>query len=174
MKIHLSLPLAALVLAGPLWAQAPKLDANGDGSVSLEEFQAAQLGRVRERFAALDTNGDGSISLEEFQSRPLAASQRRFAGLDTDGDGELSAKELEAARHRGRAPRTPIDTNGDGAWSFAELQAVRPDLTIEQFNRLDRNGDGLITPDERPFRGRPGPYRYSEPDATGGGTPTGR
>jgi len=27
---------------------------------------------------------------------------------------------------------------------------------VEQFNRLDRNGDGLIRADERPLAGRPG------------------
>ena len=171
MKIYLSLGLAGLALTAPVWAQPPKLDANGDGKVTLEEFEAPRLDAARQRFAELDVNGDGSVTLDEFQARSQAMLQRRFAALDTDHDGELSTEELGAGRHWGRGRHAErgsrIDTDGDGAWSFAELQAVRPDLTIEQFNRLDRNGDGLITPDERPFRGRPGPGPVTQPQVAG-------
>ena len=45
------------------------------------------------------------------------------------------------------------DTDGDGAFSLSELQAIRPELTEERFARVDRNGDGLISEDERPRRG---------------------
>lgn len=171
MKKHASFGLAALVIAAPLWAQAPKLDANGDGSVTLEELQTSRLDAIRQRFAALDADGDGNVTLEEFQAGPLAALQHRFAALDADRDGRLSAAELgdRTSRRRSR-----IDTDGDGAWSFAELQAVRPDLTVERFNELDHNGDGLITRDERPSRGGPGGRRWAGPDAAGGETPAGR
>lgn len=166
MKIHLSLATAGLVLTAAAWAQPPKLDANGDGSVTLEEFQAPRLDAIHQRFTELDANSDGSLSPEEFGAQALARLQRRFTALDSNHDGVLSADELSAARQRGPRGRggfaSRIDTDGDGAWSFTELQAVRPDLTVEQFNQLDRNGDGLITPDERPFHGpanhgRPGP-----------------
>jgi hypothetical protein len=46
---------------------------------------------------------------------------------------------------------------------------VRPGFTVEQFNRLDRNGDGLIRDDEWPMRGRPGMHgRGAQGDADGG------
>jgi len=38
------------------------------------------------------------------------------------------------------------DTNGDGAVSYDELAALAPDLTRELFAKLDRNGDGVLTP----------------------------
>ena len=28
-----------------------------------------------------------------------------------------------------------------------------PSITIERFNKLDKNGDGLVTPDEQPTHG---------------------
>jgi Ca2+-binding EF-hand superfamily protein len=50
-----------------------KLDANGDGKVSLEEFKAGPIGKkdpakAEEIFKKKDTNGDGSLSLEEFSA----------------------------------------------------------------------------------------------------------
>lgn len=176
-----------------VFAQGP-LDRNGDGAVSLEEFQAARASAAAERFAELDADGDGlltdeelatrrdgrrfgpgpgrrhgapgarldadqdgSVSLAELQAVHPNVTAEQFAEFDGDGDGALSRAELEAARGelmaRMRERLEAIDTDGDGAWSFAELQAVRPNLDVEQFNRLDRNGDGLIGADERPLRG---------------------
>lgn len=49
-----------------------KRDANGDGSLSLEEFKAGMpekaLARADARFKKLDANGDGKLSLEEFKA----------------------------------------------------------------------------------------------------------
>ncbi len=117
--------VVGVLVAGAVWA-APKLDVNGDGTVTLDEFKAAHEAAIERRFHALDTDGNGSLSQDE-----LAAARQR----------------LDARRH---APRQRIDTDGDGKWSLAELQAVRPSFTVEEFNRLDRNGDGLISVDERP------------------------
>lgn len=77
-------------------------DANGDGKLSLEEYQDEfegrvdrQANRVREgqlkqahvRFGVLDTNKDKAISLEEY----LASGERTFKRWDTNGDGVVSA-----------------------------------------------------------------------------------
>ena len=47
-------------------------DANGDGSLSLEEFKTGlpdkALARADGRFKKLDTNGDGKLSLDEFKA----------------------------------------------------------------------------------------------------------
>ena len=49
-----------------------KRDANGDGSLSLEEFKAGMpekaLTRADARFKKLDANGDGKLSLDEFKA----------------------------------------------------------------------------------------------------------
>jgi Ca2+-binding EF-hand superfamily protein len=46
-------------------------DADGDGSLSLEEFKVGMpekaLARADTRFKKLDTSGDGKLSLEEFK-----------------------------------------------------------------------------------------------------------
>jgi Ca2+-binding EF-hand superfamily protein len=111
----------------------------------------------------LDTDGDGAVSLEELRTVRPETSDARFAELDADGDGKLTPQEMRAGREhmaaRRREMAEELDTDGDGAWSLAELKARRPELTAEEFNRLDRNGDGVISADERPSRGRPGPGR---------------
>jgi len=197
MKVNL-IALCLGFSAGAALAQGP-FDANGDGVVSLEEFQAARARDAAERFAALDADGDGRLAREELRAAfergrrrgpgPAAMRERldtdhdgsislaelqavrpnvtadQFGKFDGDGNGLLSPEELGAARGelvaRIRERIEDIDTDGDGAWSFAELQAIRPNLDVEQFNRLDRNGDGLIGEDERPLGGRglrrPGP-----------------
>ncbi len=111
----------------------------------------------------MDTDGDGGVSLAEFQARSAEVTEERFARLDSDGDGLLTSQELAARRghreHRGFEPGE-IDTDGDGAVSLSELQSVRPGMTEERFARMDSNGDGVISSDERPqrrgrgFRGR--------------------
>lgn len=48
-------------------------DANGDGSISEDEFLAAakedkQKDAMKKRFGKIDTNGDGKLSLDEFKT----------------------------------------------------------------------------------------------------------
>src|SRR5262245_33277336 len=131
MKTSLIAAALSVLLAGAVHAQM-RFDTDGDGALSLDELRAARDAQVEQRFAQLDTNHDGKLTPDELRAGP---------------------------RHLGAAWRDrvgKIDTDGDGAWSFAELQAVRPDITVEQFNRLDKNGDGLVTPDERPMHHRRG------------------
>ena len=68
-------------------------DADGDGKITLEEFQAPQEGR----FAMLDANGDGVIDQDEFSAHRTA----RFSQRDADGNGVLEGDEL-SARGEGR------------------------------------------------------------------------
>lgn len=117
---------ALLVLAygGAAFGQAPA-DVDGDGRVSLQEFEQ----RAAERFARLDRDGDGYLDRSELRG---------------------AREGLRAGGRRG--PFAAADADGDGALSLTELQAVRPDMTADRFAELDTNHDGRITPDERPRR----------------------
>jgi hypothetical protein len=70
-----------------------RIDADGDGKITLEEFKVPQ----ESRFAMLDANGDGVIDKDEFGARRMA----RFAARDADGNGVLEGDELPA-RGEGR------------------------------------------------------------------------
>jgi hypothetical protein len=82
-------------------SQLAEFDADGNGSLSLEEYQALWLDAMRERmvdrFQAHDDDGDGLVTAEEFGER--------FDGivshLDDDGDGEVTMEELRS-RYRDR------------------------------------------------------------------------
>jgi len=92
-----------------------KLDGNGDGEISFEEFRDWQLNltesddsedlkkTAKKLFEMFDESGDGSLSIEEFKVQldklnagltvdEIVAMLREF---DTDGDGEISLEEFE-------------------------------------------------------------------------------
>ena len=69
--------------------QVAQFDANKDGALSLEEYQALWLDRMRERmvdaFQEHDDDGNGQVTPEEFNERFSALVER----LDRNGDGQV-------------------------------------------------------------------------------------
>jgi hypothetical protein len=64
-------------------------DANGDGTLNLEEYQALWLAKMFERmvdaFQHFDANGDGNVTADEFN----VGFANIVALRDADGDGAL-------------------------------------------------------------------------------------
>lgn len=97
-----------------------RMDRNGDGKISFEEYRNAML----RRFAARDKNKDGVLDSSEFPREWLAgaaeeAAQQRvtledfgaelettFKRFDSNGDGELEGAELDAFVSARRAQET--------------------------------------------------------------------
>lgn len=78
-----------------------EFDQDGDGSLSLEEYQALWMDAMRERmvdrFQAHDDDGDGMITAEEF-GQPFDRMVSRF---DQNGDGEVTLDEVRRRGERG-------------------------------------------------------------------------
>jgi Ca2+-binding EF-hand superfamily protein len=78
-----------------------EFDQDGDGSLSLEEYQALWVDAMRERmvdrFQAHDDDGDGMVTAEEF-GEPFDRMVSRF---DQNGDGEVTLDEVRRRGERG-------------------------------------------------------------------------
>lgn len=134
---------------GGLFGQA---DADEDGKVSKAEFDAAQA-RMFER---LDGDGDGYITREELPGRfggPMAGPQGR-EGRPERGD-RPGARDPQERRQMARRLLAGADADGNGKVTLEEIQAVRPEFPEEAFQRMDTNGDGVISPDDAPADDRP-------------------
>lgn len=53
---------------------------------------------------AMDADGDGMVSMEEFQAAMPDAAEGTFEAADTDGDGMLTEDEVAAAKESGLIP----------------------------------------------------------------------
>jgi len=124
-----SLGLAGVALAAPghhSESRFNKVDTDGDGVVSQEEFQAQRASRI----ATVNVDGQPGLSFDEFvelrEQRAKEFRERRFKRvfnrLDANDDGIIDDMEL-AARTDTMFDR--IDANDDGALSKEEMMSHR-------------------------------------------------
>lgn len=134
---------------------------------------------VLELWKKADKDGDGSLTREEFNAMPRVQNlpddkrQRLFERLDNNQDGKLTPGELLRHERQDDGSRAPLhrlaalDTDKSGGVSLVEFQAgplfqkLPAERQMEIFRRLDTDGDGVITPKDRPEPrmkpdGRPG------------------
>ncbi len=137
------------------------LDTNKDGSISLDELEAAAPGgasatsnaNVQALFKAMDTNGDGSISQDEKSAfdQKVQSHHHGGGGHHHGGMGFLAQQLSQTPDSQAFAA---TDTNGDGSVSLSELsadpaaQGVSSSSMQQLFNMIDTNGDGSISPSE--------------------------
>ncbi|WHU03741.1 MULTISPECIES: EF-hand domain-containing protein [unclassified Sphingomonas] len=121
MKKFLLVAFAASAITAPAFAQdtpqrgggmLSRLDTNGDGIVTKEEYNAG----IAARFAALDTNKDGKVSEAE---REAAGRGGGMGMRGMTGDVTLDQMQAQAAQRFDR-----IDANHDGKIDKAEMDAM--------------------------------------------------
>lgn len=149
---------AAFAQQGP--GRAMRADVDGDSRISRAEF----LGQRIQRLTAMDANRDGSVTVEERraarQTLMAARAGDRFDRLDANDDGTVSRAEFDAALAAGRearadrgprrmrAHRGPAHGQrgmgrmaGRGPVVIADVQA----RAEQAFTRLDADADGFVT-----------------------------
>jgi Ca2+-binding EF-hand superfamily protein len=94
-------------------------DADGDGRITQAEIDQVRQGQLQK----FDANGDGSLSLEEYQALWLDAMRERmvdrFQAHDDDGDGQVTVVEFNESFD---GLITRLDRNDDGAVTQDELR----------------------------------------------------
>jgi hypothetical protein len=60
------------------------------------------------------------------------------------------------------------DANGDGEVTFEEFKTAHLARLQKRFEKRDRNGDGVISPEDRPKRGEGRPDHSKPEDGDGG------
>jgi hypothetical protein len=158
-----------------------QMDLNGDGLLNYDEMDDT-LRAERDRW---DTNKDGFIDLDEFKEYTQARIQQyqgNGQGGPPVGGGPMAILE-EGTEKRpsvyrpGKLPANlpawflQYDTDGDGQIGLYEWKAAGQ--PVAQFEAMDRNGDGFLTPEEV-LRTVPAPARSGAPNAPGGTASPGR
>jgi Ca2+-binding EF-hand superfamily protein len=132
-----------------------ELDADKSGGISFEEIKAGQLfmklppEKQQAVFDRLDTDRNGVITP---QDRPDAPFKR------PDGKHKPNRPGGPLTEHEGGPGQInrKLDVNGDGSLSFEEFQAgpavkdLDEDEQEDRFERLDKNGDQKLTPEDFP------------------------
>jgi len=119
--------------------------------------RATFLSNMDIEFKKMDSDRDGALSRKEIEtyqtSQIIAAAEARkralFAALDTDRNGALSPSEFLRLPGNEQAPNAlpmiaRFDANRDSKISLVEYRAG----TLGNFDRLDADKDGVVTPAE--------------------------
>ncbi len=116
-----------------------KLDANGDGVITREEFAAGK----GKRFARLDADGNGKVTVAEIDSAVAKKLERKkyrlryrmLSRLDADGDGVITADEFRKAQMQ-RFNRADLD--GDGRLDKKEIATLKRRMAMMRAGQMKR------------------------------------
>jgi hypothetical protein len=135
-------------------AMFARMDANSDGRLSPEDREAGRERRADAAFARMDADNNGAISRAEWdragemrEARRAERQERRAsAGEGAQTRGERGRAFQGHRRGRmGMALMAQADRDGDRMVSRAEFL----EAAAQRFARMDANGDGSVTADER-------------------------
>lgn len=147
--------LCGVAVAGGGKDKLSKMDKDGDGVVTAEEYSAG----AKEMFSKIDADQDGQVTKEELdaahgpmQARAHSTEQSASRGegqteqrmgdkkaYDPAGGGKAMTKQMSSTQKI-----AAMDTNNDGKLSAEEHAAGAE----KRFSKMDSDGDGSLTAQE--------------------------
>jgi len=125
-----------------------RMDSDGDGVVTLEDFVSRGIERTEKHFDRLSSDADGYVSEEEYTTNHGLES-------NTDIDHDILKQCIEETTELTLNVRPSredafisADTDNDGYLSSDEFVIEHTAHVTEKFSELDSNGDGVISEDE--------------------------
>jgi Ca2+-binding EF-hand superfamily protein len=135
---------AAAIDSAKLFSQ---LDANSDDAVAVDEVPADKQPLLRRLMRTADKNGDGRLSRDEF----VAGLKGSEKATEENGASEKSSKANSDSKNDSKKDNAPAaDKQGDRAARRARLAGGDGQALGALVSRMDKNGDGKVTPDEVP------------------------
>ena len=124
-----------------------KIDVNGDGSVTRDEFVSSRPKGVSETqagelFTTLDTGGTGSLTQTQF-SQGMAASKSSEDSSSAGASGELSSETLAALLQL-----LQTVTGGEASGSIVGAAGGTPPSADDMFTMMDTDADGVVSEEE--------------------------
>ena len=145
--IGVAAAIGAAAIAGVSYAGNRNGGFGGHHGHGMHFLGKGQLGlTAMEILHSIDADGDGKLTQAEIDK----ARNDRHSAHDADGDGSLGLDEFAGLWHETTHPLTVrvfqmLDTDGDAVVTRVEYD--RPLARIVE--RLDRDGDGALSPDDR-------------------------
>jgi Ca2+-binding EF-hand superfamily protein len=150
--------LIAVLTGGPSFAQAVKPPANPHAAppTATPIARSVFLAAMDSQFRKMDADKDGTLTRDEIEAfdravsmvKAQAKNRQLFARLDADRNGQLSAAEfsrLASPAPVNAAPMmTRMDLNRDKSLTLVEYRTA----TLSNFDRLDADKNGIVTPAE--------------------------
>jgi Ca2+-binding EF-hand superfamily protein len=146
------------------WAVSLIQEHDKNGNMMLE---AAEQEALRRQSREADLNGDGTITLDELishvspkpagNSTPATAKAAKSSVADASESVPPTRIAAKSYRFRSAKERLPgglpewfarKDANGDGQVAMNEYSRFWTDRTAAEFQRYDRDNDGVISPTE--------------------------
>ncbi|MDA0648286.1 MAG: lectin-like protein [archaeon] len=122
-----------------------EVDTNGDGIVSLKEFEVLDedLGEIN--FDDVDINSDGEIEFAEAVQKSCSCDNELLSNFEqlTNGESRVSIEDFSALVWINENNFLTMDVNNDGFVDFEEVE-IASLLCETTFSAFDSDGDGVV------------------------------
>jgi len=135
---------------GPFMPALDRLDENGDGILTVEEFAANRTDHSVMLFYVLDQDGDGFISAEEYELPPFKGFRGPRGRFEPDpAVFEQCMMDKLGAAFKGKPTWEDLvlfdsTEDQDGLIDLDEFLAYHENRFTERFEDIDLNGDNML------------------------------